>query len=620
MFEADIRTEAKLRRDQILSSDTRPERTPIDSDTLPAELITLHRWVCWVWKLAKNKKWTKKPVRPDGSSASSTDPGTWSDFQACFEAFQSNSRLAGIGIVLGDGFVGIDLDCCLSAQGELTDAAKILIQGVSSYTEVSPTGTGVKIFAKGVKPEAWKKSEEVEIYDKARFFTVTGTSLPRCRFDVSEVSWGFLKEQEKPVSDQYRHAINSMRKIEVNPGEQDGSNRLVQYARQAVRCGLDSVEAVEAIRDMLDERPTPKDWSDDEILQRVDQAERRLATETKSSRLTLKTLLSQNPDRKPELIEGLLRRGEVMNVIAASKQGKSWMMYALALSVSTGMAWLGHDVKAGRVLVVDNELHIEELAFRLRQACESLVLDPDELGDKLIFEPMRGQWPTINEVDQLLETHYAKDDISLIVLDAYYRLLPAGVSENDNAAVTAIFNQLDRIAARHNCSIALVHHASKGDQSGKAITDVGSGAGALTRATDTHVIIRPHEDDAYAVMEAVCRSHQQPEPKTLRFDFPLWRVENAVRPEVKLPKTRADDKQEQRDREAVDAVLKVLKDEVEATKQTIRNKTGMSPDRINKTLVKLEDVGRIQMTREVKIKGQLAQLWAVLDPLPETIF
>jgi RecA-family ATPase len=575
------------------------------------------RWVCWIWHKDKSKKWTKKPARPDYKPASSTDSATWSDFQTCFEAYQRDRRFAGVGFMLGGGFVGVDLDCCLSAEGELTEAARTLVSGVASYTDVSPTGTGIKIFAKGAKPEAWKNSEEVEIYDGGRFFTVTGMTLPGYAEGLSTVSWEFLKTE--PVSDQYRHAINSMRKIEVNPGEQDGSNRLVQYARQAVRCGLDTVEAVEAIRDMLDEKPAPRDWTDDEILQRVDQASRRLASETRSNRLTLEALLASNPERKPELIDGLLRRGEVMNVIAASKQGKSWMMYALALSVSTGLPWLGHDVKAGRVLVVDNELHIEELAFRLRRACEGLFLSPSELGDRLIFEPMRGQWPTINEVDQLLATHYTKEDISLIVLDAYYRLLPAGVSENDNAAVTAIFNQLDRIAARHNCSIALVHHASKGDQSGKAITDVGSGAGALTRATDTHVIIRPHEDDAYAVMEAVCRSHQQPEPKTLRFEFPLWRVEEAIRPEVKLPKTRADEKQEQRDREAVEAVLKVLKEEVEATKSVIRVRTGMSPDRVNKTLSSLERQGRVQITKEVKVRGNLTELWALLEPITEEI-
>ena len=42
--------------------------------------------------------------------------------------------------------------------------------------------------------------------------------------------------------------------------------------------------------------------------------------------------------------------------------------------------------------------------------------------------------------------------------------------------------------------------ASKGDQSGKSTTDVGSGAGSQSRAADTHLIIRQHEQEDVAVM------------------------------------------------------------------------------------------------------------------------
>ena len=50
------------------------------------------------------------------------------------------------------------------------------------------------------------------------------------------------------------------------------------------------------------------------------------------------------------------------------------------------------------------------------------------------------------------------------------------MSENDKAAMTAIYNGLDRIAANVGAAVVLDYYASKGDQSGKAVTDVGSGA------------------------------------------------------------------------------------------------------------------------------------------------
>ena len=611
-----IRDIANRRRREILTAADKPGRSAVRFDGIPEDLKAEQRWVCWTWHLDDREKWTKKPVRPNNRSASSTNPKTWSSFTEVCRAYKRDPSISGVGFVLGDGFAGIDLDCCLD-EDQLCQPAAQIVAGLNSYTEISPTGTGVKIFFRGQKPKSFSNSDEVEIYDHGRYFTITGDRFGDSD-EIRDCLWSVLDENhtDEP-SDQYRHAINSMRKIPVDASEMDGSKRLVQYARQAVRCGLDSVDAVEAIADMLSERPTPKQWTDDEILQRVDQAARKLASETKSHRLTLTDLLSQNPDRRPELIEGLLRRGEVMNVIAASKQGKSWLMYSLALSVSASIPWLGHEVTPGKVLVVDNELHISELAYRMRRATDTLVLDPAEIESRLMFEPMRGSWPTINEVDAMLDRHYADDDLSLIILDAYYRLLPAGVSENDNAAVTAIFNQLDRIAARHNCSIALVHHASKGDQSGKSITDVGSGAGALTRAADTHVIIRPHEDDAYAVMEAVCRSHEPLEPKTLRFEFPTWRVESDIRPEVKVAKTEADRRQVARDNEADEAVLKCLAEEVEATMSEIRKKTGLSYDRCNRVLARLQDQDRVQITKEVKVRGNLTQVWAILDPLGE---
>jgi uncharacterized caspase-like protein len=66
---------------------------------------------------------------------------------------------------------------------------------------------------------------------------------------------------------------------------------------------------------------------------------------------------------------------------------------------------------------------------------------------------------------------------SLIILDSFYRFLPIGDNENDNGTMAQVYNHIDRFAARLGCAFVLVHHASKGMQSGKAVTDVGAGAG-----------------------------------------------------------------------------------------------------------------------------------------------
>lgn len=74
------------------------------------------------------------------------------------------------------------------------------------------------------------------------------------------------------------------------------------------------------------------------------------------------------------------------------------------------------------------------------------------------------------------------------------------------------------------CSFVLVHHMSKGSQSGKSVTDVGAGAGRESRATDSHLILRPHRESGGYVVEAAVRSWPPVEPRLLHWTWPLWNV------------------------------------------------------------------------------------------------
>lgn len=85
----------------------------------------------------------------------------------------------------------------------------------------------------------------------------------------------------------------------------------------------------------------------------------------------------------------------------------------------------------------------------------------------------------------------------------------------------------------------LIHHSTKGNQSGKAVTDVGAGAGAQSRAADTHLVLRPHEEPGVAVLDAAVRSWPPIEPRCLRWSFPVWTVEDSLDPaDLKSEKPR----------------------------------------------------------------------------------
>lgn len=236
---------------------------------------------------------------------------------------------------------------------------------------------------------------------------------------------------------------------------------------------------------------------------------------------TICELVEENPTLHPPIVQGVLRRREIMNVIAASKTGKSWFVGDLALAVATGRPWLGFETVPGQVLLIDNELHPATLANRLPKIAAARGLDLADVADGLAVESLRGRLVDLHAMEPYFQA-LPPDRFRIIILDALYRFLPKGVDENDNGAVAQLYNLLDRWAERLGCAFVCVHHASKGNQSAKAITDVGSGAGAQSRATDAHLVLRPHEEDDVAVLQAAVRSFPPVEPFCLRWMFPVW--------------------------------------------------------------------------------------------------
>jgi hypothetical protein len=78
--------------------------------------------------------------------------------------------------------MGIDLDDHRNPDtGELTPFAQKVLGLFPSYAEVSPSGTGIKIFGRGKLPAGCPKQNKslgVEVYDGGRYFTVTGNVIP----------------------------------------------------------------------------------------------------------------------------------------------------------------------------------------------------------------------------------------------------------------------------------------------------------------------------------------------------------------------------------------------------------------------------------------------------------
>ena len=177
----------------------KPTCLPVQFDQIPIELKKIPRWV--LWRLlekgeGENTTWAKVPAQASGMPASSTNPETWTDFLSVQEAYQSNTaKFAGIGFVFTaeDNLVGVDLDDCYDLTAGFTNAAmQQLADSIDGYMEISPSGTGVKIFTRADHFASHADHNiGFEAYATGRYFTVTGHhlsgSVPAVVQDLTDV-------------------------------------------------------------------------------------------------------------------------------------------------------------------------------------------------------------------------------------------------------------------------------------------------------------------------------------------------------------------------------------------------------------------------------------------------
>ncbi|WP_277554058.1 phage NrS-1 polymerase family protein [Halobaculum limi] len=144
---------------------------------LPDAMVERSQWLCWRGE-ERDGKLTKVPIDPStGGYASTTDSATWASFNAARAAAADEDGL-GFVFTAPDTLVGVDLDACRDPNsGALDTDARAIVECLDSFTEVSPSGTGVHVIAAGSLPDGRNRHGTVEMYDEGRFFTVTGDHL-----------------------------------------------------------------------------------------------------------------------------------------------------------------------------------------------------------------------------------------------------------------------------------------------------------------------------------------------------------------------------------------------------------------------------------------------------------
>ena len=255
--------------------------TPLDGivlpDNIPEELRAKRQWMAWRKGETKpSGRFAKPPVSlHHGYDGSTNNPSDWGTFEEAMGfAERHGPPVVEFVFTEDDSFCGVDLDHCRNPEEEAIQKwAWEIIRELDSYSEVSPSGTGVKIFMRGSVPRSLN-TENFEIYDAKQPFTVAGERVESTPAEIRDAGPELMdlfrrvaanapqSARENPEIDEDESPV----KLDANglavwrgekpvhkrerPGEVDRSSTLQKIAHLLAEAGATR----KAIRDALADR------------------------------------------------------------------------------------------------------------------------------------------------------------------------------------------------------------------------------------------------------------------------------------------------------------------------------------------------------------------------------
>ena len=519
-------------------------------DEIP-EYLKQRQYVLW----RNDPEKGKVPLQINGQYARTNDPSTWASLADAVTSFMlADFTVDGIGTIISgnDDLLGIDIDNCINPDGSYNQVACDVLGAIgkqNAYAEVSPSGTGLKVFLRGKRIDRAYVDHDLglEIYYDKRYFTVTGqaiegyTSIPDKPVDVTGIVNKYFPSSSngatKPngsTTDAFENYVptvngwsledvrdNILTKLDPNVGYSDWLKVGMALHHQ----GSGAVEWLElfdewsAQSDKYKQGEPQRKWNTFAVFP---ESTLTLATLIKESAAVKKnveeqpfepfiyaqheTLPYKDPPTREFLWDQWIPMGAVTSLYGTGGVGKSFLAQQIGLFCANGRELFGHTFSAkGSVFGYFTEDDNDEILRRSKNIMEFYMFDKAEAGKDLYLTGRAGcdnilisydtqNLPQQTKTFQMIEKVCKELKPALIILDNVAQLF--GGVEIVRVQATSFVNQLTGLAKDYNCAVLLLGHVAKKEGSQY------SGSTAWDAAVRTRLLLERTEDGIFTLHKA----------------------------------------------------------------------------------------------------------------------
>lgn len=518
---------------------------------IPDKLKTQALWCVW--------KQGKIPCNPrTGKNAQSNIPETFSDFETACNALEKG-QYEGLGINIHNGFSAIDIDHCIGEKGELSDMAKDIITKMGSYTETSPSGTGIHIIFTMhdflFDKEAYYINNQkigLEVYIAGatkKFITITGNAINDNGIAdnppaLQEILEKYMMKPQSPISNFNSKSIPINSELDYlqiglkkdkklidywngnRPLKSESENDMGFIAKLLYWTNGNVDEAISAFRSspyanqkdpthqkkmnrhdylpVLAKRAMPSEFAaqSNAEYQKRQMSKKKQEVQKPYQEINLVSALDLQKAELPPveyLIEDILPQGTSI-LTAASKIGKSWLVLDMGLKIAAGERFFNKKTKQTGVLY----LALEDSYTRLQDRMNKVLNDnPPPENFYFLTEVPNLENDLLAELEAIL-TKYP--EIKLIIIDTLQKIRgQALLRESAYQQDYREMGMIKKFADKHRISIFLVHHNRKLVDDSDPFNMISGTNGIMGSADTIFVITKKSRNDKKAVLHITGR-------------------------------------------------------------------------------------------------------------------